>query len=402
VTDQAISAEPVGSGLRASCPVCAAPTGDPFVRIPGQPVHCNVLWTTRVAAVEAPRGDLDLVFCSSCGHVFNAAFDDSLTTYGATYENSLHHSAVFQGYADELVTTLVERHGLRDRDVVEIGSGGHGDFLDALCTRGGNRGVGFDPSYVGPAQVSEHVRVVADFYGEQFADQPADFIVCRHVLEHIGAAGDFVGMVRRVIGDRDVTAFFEVPDARWTLLHGGIWDLIYEHCGYFTPTSLRAAFELNGFTVDHVGTVFGDQFLTIEATPAPRAGDVSAASSQEVAELADAAHRFADLHTETIGRWRRELRSRTDDGQRGVIWGAGSKGVTFLNVVEGAQVCDRAVDINPRKHGMYVSGAGQAVVGPDTLPDDPPDFVLVMNPNYRDEIGVQLHELGIDADVLVV
>jgi len=400
-SDDEPAGDAAGGPHRSSCPVCAGAVGDPFVRIPAQPVHCNVLWTSREAAVAAPRGDLDLTFCPACSHVFNAAFDDSLTTYGATYENSLHHSAVFQGYAAELVADLIRRHDLRGRDVVEIGSG-QGDFLEALCAAGGNRGVGFDPSHVGPAEVSGNVRVVADFYGEQFADQPADMILCRHVLEHIGASGEFVGMVRRVVGDRDVVAFFEVPDAAWTLLEGGIWDLIYEHCGYFTSPSLRTAFERNGFEVDRIDTVFGGQFLTLEATPRPATTAAAALPPRdELAELSAAVERFATLHHDSIRRWQEELRSRADAGRRGVIWGAGSKGVTFLNVV-GECGIDRAVDINPRKHGMFVSGSGQEIVGPDALVDDPPDHVVVMNPNYRDEISGQLDERGIAADVLVV
>jgi hypothetical protein len=84
-----------------------------------------------------------------------------------------------------------------------------------------------------------------------------------------------------------------------------------------------------------------------------------------------------------------------------VLWGAGSKGVTFLNTIDSTGVVDRAVDVNPRKHGMYVSGAGQPIVAPEDLVAEPPDAVLVMNPNYRDEIASQLAALGIDAELLV-
>ena len=388
------------SGTRPTCPVCGGPTDAPFVRIASQPVHCNVLWERQEAARAAPVGDLHLVFCPTCGHVHNAAFDDSLTTYGGTYENSLHHSGVFQAYAEEIVRDLVERYDLHDRDVVEIGAG-QGDFLAALCAAGGNRGTGFDPSHVGPEETADGVRMVTAFYGPEFADHPADLITCRHVLEHIGPSGEFVAMLRGVIGDRPTPVFFEVPDALWTIRGGGIWDLIYEHCGYFTPASLSEVFRRSGFTVDRVQSVFGDQFLTLDAHPSDGAPEPDGLQAS-VADLATSVADFAERYEAEVERWRTTLAGLAADGRRAAIWGAGSKGVTFLNTVDTAGAVDVAVDINPRKRGMFVSGSGQRIVSPDELTEVRPDLVIVMNPNYVGEIGGSLAELGIDAELTTV
>ncbi len=386
-----------------TCPVCGSGGAQPVVSIASQPVHCNVLWATAEEAVGAPRGDIDLALCTTCGHVDNRSFDPERTTYGATYENSLHHSAVFQGYAEALVDELVERYDLRDKAIVEIGAG-QGDFLAMLCTAGSNTGTGFDPSHVGPERVSDAVTVVSEFYGEAFADHPADFIVCRHVLEHIPETADFLSLVRRVVGDRSTPVFFEVPNAMWTLVHGGLWDLIYEHCGYFTPTSLGEAFRRAEFEVDRIDDVFGGQFLTIEAQPRTGRADADGARLEaEIGALVEAADGFAASYRATVDRWSSECAALATSGRRGVIWGAGSKGVTFLNAVPGAgDVIDRAVDINPRKRGMHVAGSGQPIVAPNDLIADAPDDVFVMNPNYRDEIAAQLADLDLDARLHVV
>jgi hypothetical protein len=74
-----------------------------------------------------------------------------------------------------------------------------------------------------------------------------------------------------------------------------------------------------------------------------------------------------------------------EGGRRTVVWGAGSKGVTFLNTFRDSGV-DYAVDINTRKQGMYVAGTGQRIVPPEFLKDYQPDLITVMNPIYRKEI----------------
>lgn len=63
---------------------------------------------------------------------------------------------------------------------------------------------------------------------------------------------------------------------------------------------------------------------------------------------------------------------------------------------------DYLVDINPHKHGTYLAGSGQLVVGPQFLIEYQPDIILVMNPIYTDEISVILQELGLQAELLPV
>ena len=85
-----------------------------------------------------------------------------------------------------------------------------------------------------------------------------------------------------------------------------------------------------------------------------------------------------------------------------MIWGAGAKGVMFLNLLQvtaGAGM-DWVVDINPRKHGHFVPLMGQRIVGPDRLLQDPPDLVIVMNPEYEREIRSMIDDIGIGCEVV--
>jgi len=126
------------------CPVCHLPDIDEFADIPQVPVHCNLLFGTRREAVNVSKGDIRLGYCRSCCHVFNFAFDPKRMDYAGNYENSLHFSPLFREYAESLAWRLIERNGLRHKEIIEIGCG-KGTFLLLLARLGKNRCIGFDP-----------------------------------------------------------------------------------------------------------------------------------------------------------------------------------------------------------------------------------------------------------------
>ena len=75
-------------------------------------------------------------------------------------------------------------------------------------------------------------------------------------------------MLRRAIGNRIGTpVFFEVPNAQKIFHELSIWDIIYEHCSYFTHLSLAHAFSYSGFQICELSKEYDDQFLCIHATP---------------------------------------------------------------------------------------------------------------------------------------
>jgi SAM-dependent methyltransferase len=385
----------------SGCPVCNSTDIAVFFEILGIPVHCNLPWTARDEAIQAPRGDIRLGFCERCGHIFNLAFDPVLMEYTQDYENSLHFSPRFQSYAESLAVRLIERYDLHGKDIIEIGCG-KGDFLKLLCERGANRGVGFDPSYVpeqGTPATAERVTFIQDFYSERYASCQADFICCRHVLEHIHSPRDFLARVRQAIGSRPGTVvFFEVPNVSFTLRGQGIWDLIYEHCSYFGVGSLSRLFTLCGFDTYDVTETYGSQFLCIEALPGEGLADSAGDVGRDLGGLACDVAAFADAYRSKVQVWRRTLERMARAGQRAVVWGAGSKGVTFLNVLETQEQILYAVDINPRKQGMYLAGTGQQIVPPEFLREVRPDVVIVMNPMYEGEIRQMTENLGLSME----
>jgi hypothetical protein len=388
------------------CILCGG-LATPFFELSPVPVNVSQLFHDADEARRAPTGRLALAFCHSCGGIFNAAWDPVLLTYGTDYENSLDASAVFDRYAESLARRLAAAYDLQGATVVEIGCG-QARFLERLCSVTGGKGLGFDPSYIGEPGVP-HVTVQRRLFEASDA-AGARIILCRHVLEHLENPREFIASLAAAgRGNDDAVVYFEVPNAA-SIFEGGIpWDLIYPHISYFTMESLGRLFTQAGFRVLASGTSYSDQFLYLEAklvdatlleTTLPSGSHANGARGTERMERVTTS--FSGLLDSIVREWAAFLAGARRAGTRVAFWGAGAKGITFLNAVPGARDIRAVVDINPRKHGSYVPGTGQFVDSPGSLHAFDPEVVIVSNPIYIDEIRKELAGLRVGAAVITV
>lgn len=381
--------------LATACAVCGATELDDVVELGPLPVFCNVLYDDEQTARGAPLGLITLAVCRACSLLQNRSFDPDLAAYAPGYENSLHFSPTFQRFSDELAARLVARYDLHGKTVVEIGAGG-GDFLRSVCELGANRGIGFDPSHDPTRHHPGPVQVVTAPFPEDGA-VGADLVCARHVLEHLETPLPLVRSVGRALAQRAGSVFYaEVPDAGYMLEHRAVWDVIYEHCTYFTRPALAHLVARGGMRVVDDGVAFGGQYLWAEAV----ADADSEAPSLDAAALVALAADFGRDVAGVLASWQHRLQSLVERGPV-AVWGAGSKGVTFLNALPSGRDVRWVIDVNPRKHGRFVPGTAQMVAPPSAMWAVPPVAVVVMNPMYVAEIEAMLVDLGL-ADALVV
>ena len=386
------------------CPVCSSKDISVFVEIPQVPVHCNRLWQTSSKARSVPKGDIKLGFCSNCNHIFNLVFEPELMAYDQSYENSLHFSSHFQSYAKSLATNLIKRYDLHNKDIIEIGCG-KGDFLTLICELGNNRGIGFDSSS-DPGEScklsTKNIKLVRDFYSNRYAHYNADLICSRHVLEHIHNPTDFLTRLRQTIGNRlNTVVFFEVPNVSFILRDLSIWDIIYEHHSYYSIHSLACLFRECGFKVCDLYETYEGQFLCIETLPIDSPAEFEQVRKDDLKGITRQVTAFAEKYHSKVKVYQKRLECCVAEKRRIVIWGAGSKGVTFLNTLVLNNQIEYVVDINPRKQDMYIPGTGQQIVSPDFLQKYQPDVVIIMNSIYKNEIKQFTKKLGLNPEFIL-
>ncbi len=387
-----------------ACPACGSAGLALFFELAQVPVHQHLLYASVEAAMQAARGDIALGFCPACGFVTNTAFDPALLNYSAEYDNTQCYSPLFSAYISDLADDLIERHGLRNKQVVEIGCG-KGDFIRMLCERGPNSGLGFDPSYIGDDSVLDgRLAFVKDFYDERYSQRAGDFFCARHVIEHIAQPAAMLNSLRRAIGERaNVSIFFETPDVTWILRQAVFWDIFYEHCSLFSPGSLARLYAASGFDTTRAAVVFGDQYMWVEGVTAVGRGGQVRVPVEGAADTLPLVNDFAARCAAHIADSRAMLNRLAAENQRVALWGAGAKGVTFLNSLSvPVERIPYVVDINARKQGRYIPGTGQQIIAPESLGSYRPDTILVMNPNYLDEIRAAVGGMDFAAGVIAL
>lgn len=407
-TSSASAATSVDDGAdfawHSTCPCCGTPGMEVFHAVDHVPTNSCILLPTREEAMAYPCGDVRLAFCTHCGFMSNIAFDASLTEYSGRYEETQAYSPTFNSFHDKLAQTLIERHDLHGKELIEIGCG-KGEFLRLLCSLGNNRGLGFDPGYSearGESQGTTGFRVIRDFFSEKYTDQSADFVACKMTLEHITTPGAFLSAAVRTVRS-DGSIFIQVPESLRIVRDCAFEDIYYEHCSYFSAGSLGRLFRHLGLRVLSTEIEYDGQYLTVEAAfPSGRTFKAEEPRFDDLGELAAHVATFRQRMSVKLREWQDHLARWKSQGKRVVIWGSGSKGVSFLTGVPGAECVSHAVDINPYRHGYFMPGTGQLIVGPEQLREIKPDAVIVMNRIYLPEIAAQIHGLGLMPEVLAL
>lgn len=382
--------------MTAACRACGD-SASVMMTIARQPAMLNYRYRSAATARDAPRADIALAQCASCGLVFNAAFDPGLVHYDDGYENTQYYSPAFLRHLHKVAEDLIERHALRGKSIVEVGCG-DGRFLEMLCECGAGSGVGYDSTYrESGRRPGPKTRFVRGYLRPRDVSRPYDAVVCRHVIEHVASVKTFVDDLRAVArAAGDPVVLLETPALEWICEHRAFWDIHYEHCNYFSMPTLSWLCVQAGFDVIDHRLEFEGQYQVLElrsaATPAARRGaGIPPSAAMSMAALA------MDRRRRSL---EQQLRAAGAAGGWG-IWGAGAKGVALANALSSPPpTC--LIDSNPAKQGCFVPGLTTPIVAPESPVVKDLEVILIANPNYADEIAAVLGAQGFRNRILTL
>lgn len=385
----------------SQCGGCGTVASSPFFVSHAAPVNVGKLASTRDEAAAALCGKIQLVACDTCGLVENQKYDPTIIGFEPGYEVSLLHTPTYQRYIQDVCDRLITNYDLSGKRILEIGCGS-AEFLKLICQKGGNHGVGIDPTV--PEALTQtcgegSITLIPDYYSEKYARHIGDFICCLSVFEDIPAPVEFLKALRKSIGDRRVPVYLEVFNGYRAIADGEVWSVHYEQCNYFSLESLRNIFQLAGFEVTQSGTCYkGDQYIYVEAIPSDE-------TSRDQCELPNGftehVQAFSLAFKARQDWWVQKLEACRTHGKRVVCWGSGGKGVSFLSSLPNSNVISSVIDINPDRQNFYMPSAAKLIAGPDTLCEQKPDVVVVTNRLYQQEIMKTLADMNLTCELVI-
>lgn len=347
------------------------------------PILQNRVYDTPEEAKAAVVGDLEI--CVEDGFGWNDKFDSDLVKYDVHYDNTVP-SSIFDAYYDRIADYLASRHDLASAPVVDIGCG-KGTFLKRMAKRHKFKGIGIDPSYVGPSQVGDLTFIAGKFHKDHLGFAPS-LVLCRHTLEHIPDPTAFLTAIMDAFPrSARFPVFCEVPDLGWIIEQNSWWDFCYEHVNYFSAPSFKRCLQDAGCGQVKVTPEFGGQYLWAEGIANSASSD-AVDESQGVPAVAE-----MNAHVGAMIQKAREL----SHSRKLVIWGMATKGVMYaLHAARQGVHVSYGVDINREKQGKYAPVSGLRIDAPEDLPAHEPYAVICMNPNYVSEIAAQLERMNLD------
>ena len=355
-------------------------------------------------ALSVPLGNIHLVYCKNCGYAENISHEPEKVSF-EDYDFSVFHSPSFARYLDQIIARLILKHRLSGKTVLELGSG-DGYTLKNLCKKGKNRGIGIDPGF-------EHEPIIhteystyflQEYYAEKHANLKPDFLLCRHVLNAIPNPISFLKLIRKNLeSSPDCTIYIEVPNAHYTFGQSVLWNVAYEHKSWFTSASLALMMKACGFEVLDVYTCWQDEFLVIEAKPgAVTDKEEDFLLEDDILQFEQEIESFCKQIEKIKGKNMIRINELNKKGIKVVMWGAGARGLTFLNTFPLKETIQYVVDINPLRQGKFMPGTGHQVISPEQLQEVVPDLIIINNPTYEQEIKQHANELGLTADFWVL
>lgn len=322
-------------------------------------------------------GALRLSQCSHCGYIENIAFNESKMQemYSSNeYYQTKNFTSRLSKHIIEIKNTIMKYTKNTDT-FLEIAPG-RGDLALALSAE-----VSFiytiDPSKPSLDYTkTKNMKHVQGFFSKKFLDEQVDdkinFIVFRHLLEHIYNPKDFLEGIVEYLSENGMI-YLEVPNAHDILRYKRFIDIYHDHCGYYQEATIvnimnhlgcKLIEKVEYFDGQHMGLFFQKkQIENIKQAFVLYSNNMKDSFDIEIKYTNDILSRYKNIG----------------------IYGAGVQGHTLINHLNDENllkiVC--AFEINKDKVGKYMVNSNILINYPDRKNLEKLDCLIMAIPSHE-------------------
>ena len=356
----------------------------------GEQPPANGLQENQLDALFAQKYPLDLLQCQKCS-LLQLGY---VVPRDKLYQNYPYVPSVSQtnlAHFDNIARLAVEKANLKGPQPINSEHGQMETPADLVVDIGCNDGsllsyfkakqlrtVGIEPArnIAALAWAKHQIPTFIDYFDPSVAQRvvdthgPAKLVTATNVFAHVDKLDPFMEGLDRLVA-RDGVFFAQFPDAR-NLLRENQFDTIYhEHLSYFTYEPLYTLFNKSPFEIFD---------LTSD--------NIHGGSMQLWARRRDIPIQDFLKNVDTIKhQLRTHLLNEKEDGKKIAGFGAAAKGTVLLNACGlDSSIIDYVADGTPQKQGKFIPGVGIPIVPEEHLRENPPDSLLILAWNFKEEI----------------
>jgi SAM-dependent methyltransferase len=396
-----------------SCQICGTGSLEPKLFV-GYIPPVNTMPEVGSIPQEQPAFPLELVRCSSCGHVQIGLEVDAEVLFPYSYPYLSGTTRILrENFANLYQETCTIMELGADDLIIDIGSNDGSLLINFF--EGGHRVLGVEPSKAGEVARERGVDTLTAYFGLETAKKvlaengKAKVMTAANVFAHITNPHNVVEAIIELLDDNGI--FISESHYLGDLLETVQYDTIYhEHLRYYHLGSLITLFEQHGLEVFKVTRIptHGGSIRVYTARKGQREIDAS------VTELLAEEEAKGVLNGTALDNFReRVIQSKLDlhalfapiKKAGGKIYGIGapSRASTLINYVgldDGLLNCVVEVS-SSHKLNKYIPGTRIPVLDEQVLFDDQPEYALLLSWHIADDLMAILKKNGFKGKFIV-